>query len=117
VVILENQKTGGKKYDDIDYVEALMITTQIQKESLLLANSVQNNLGKSIKEFKSRGVNKADFFVLRGALMPAVLVEVGFITHPQEIKFLQKDDYQDKLVAGIVDGIIAFINQYNKLVD
>ena len=117
VVILENQKTGGKKYDDIDYVEALMITTQIQKESLLLANSVQNNLSKNIKEFKPRGVHKADFFVLRGVLMPAVLIEVGFITHPQEIKYLQKDDYQDKLTTGIVDGIITFINQYNKLVD
>ena len=117
VVILENQNLSKKKYDDIDYIEALMITTQIQKESLLLANSVQNNLSKNIKEFKSRGVHKADFFVLRGALMPAVLIEVGFITHPQEIKSLQKDDYQDKLTAGIVDGIINFINQYNKLVD
>ena len=117
VVILENQKSGGKKYDDIDYIEALMMTTQIQRESLLLANSIQNNLSKKIKEFKSRGVNKADFFVLRGVLMPAVLVEVGFITHPEEIKFLQKDDYQDKLAAGIVDGIIAFINQHNKLID
>jgi len=117
VIILENPRSGGKKYDDIDYIEALMITTQIQRESLLLASSVQNNLKKNIKEFKSRGVNKADFFVLRGALMPAVLVEVGFITHPQEIKYLQKDDYQDKLAEGIVDGIITFINQYNKLVD
>ncbi|MCL1832972.1 MAG: N-acetylmuramoyl-L-alanine amidase [Leptospirales bacterium] len=116
VVILENQKSR-KKFDDIDYVEALMITTQIQRESSLLAASVQNNLKKKIKEFKSRGVNKADFFVLRGALMPAVLVEVGFITHPQEIKYLQKDDYQDKLTEGIVEGIITFINQYNKLVD
>jgi N-acetylmuramoyl-L-alanine amidase len=116
VVILENQKSR-KKFDDIDYVEALMITTQIQRESSLLAASVQNNLKKKIKEFKSRGVNKADFFVLRGALMPAVRVEFGFITHPQEIKYLQKDDYQDKLTEGIVEGIITFINQYNKLVD
>ncbi|MCL1864469.1 MAG: N-acetylmuramoyl-L-alanine amidase [Spirochaetes bacterium] len=117
VVILENQKTGGKKYNDIDYIEALMITTQIQRESLLLANSVQNNLKTKVKEFKSRGVNKADFFVLRGALMPAVLIEVGFITHPKEMEYLQRSDYQEKLTAGIVDGIINFINQYNKLVD
>lgn len=117
VVILENQGSGRKKYEDADYVEALMMTTQIQKESSLLADTVQRNIDKNIKEFKSRGVHKADFFVLRGALMPAVLVEVGFITHQKEIKYLKSDDYQDKLAEGIVDGVIAFIDQYNKLID
>ena len=92
-----------------------MMTTQIQKESSLLADSVQRSIDKNIKEFKSRGVHKADFFVLRGSLMPAVLVEVGFITHQKEIKYLKTDDYQDKLAEGIVDGIVTFINQYNKI--
>jgi len=117
VVILENPGSGKKKYEDVDYIEALMMTTQIQKESSLLADSVQKSIDKNIKEFKSRGVHKADFFVLRGALMPAVLVEVGFITHQKEIKYLKTDDYQDKLAAGIVNGIINFIDQYNKLTD
>jgi len=117
VVILENQGSGKKKFEDVDYIEALMMTTQIQKESSLLAGSVQRNIDKNIKEFKSRGVHKADFFVLRGALMPAVLVEVGFITHQKEIKYLKTDDYQDKLAEGIVNGIVAFITQYNKLID
>lgn len=117
VVILENQGSGRKKYEDVDYVEALMMTTQIQKESSLLASAVQRSIDKRISEFKSRGVHKADFFVLRGALMPAVLVEVGFITHQKEIKFLKSDEYQDKLAEGIVDGVVSFINQYNKLID
>lgn len=117
VVILENQGSGKKKYEDVDYIEALMMTTQIQKESSLLADSVQKSLDRNIKEFKSRGVHKADFFVLRGSLMPAVLVEVGFITHPKEIKHLKTDDYQDKLAEGIVDGIADFIGKYNRLID
>jgi len=117
VVILENQRSGKKKYEDVDYIEALMLTTQIQKESSLLADSVQKNIDKNISEFKSRGVHKADFFVLRGALMPAVLVEVGFITHLKEMKYLKTDDYQDKLAEGIVDGVTTFINQYNKMID
>jgi len=117
VVILENQGSGKKKYEDVDYIEALMMTTQIQKESSMLAGTVQRSIGKKIKEFKSRGVHKADFFVLRGALMPAVLVEVGFITHQKEIKYLKTDQYQDKLAEGIVDGIAGFINQYNKSTD
>jgi N-acetylmuramoyl-L-alanine amidase len=117
VVILENPGSGKKNYGDVDYIEALMMTTQIQKESSLLAESVQKSLNKKITEFKSRGVHKADFFVLRGALMPAVLVEVGFITHQKELSFLKTDKYQDKLAEGIVDGIITFIAQYNELIE
>jgi N-acetylmuramoyl-L-alanine amidase len=117
VVILENQSSGKKKYGDVDYIEALMMTTQIQKESSLLAESVQKSLNKKITEFKSRGVHKADFFVLRGALMPAVLVEVGFITNKKELGYLKTDKYQDKLAEGIVDGIITFIDQYNELIE
>ncbi|PKL16388.1 MAG: hypothetical protein CVV49_16510 [Spirochaetae bacterium HGW-Spirochaetae-5] len=117
VVILENPGSGKKKYGDVDYIEALMMTTQIQKESSFLADSVQKSLDKKITEFKSRGVHKADFFVLRGALMPAVLVEVGFITHKKELGYLKTDKYQEKLAEGIVDGIISFIAQYNELID
>lgn len=117
VIILENQNSGKKKYEDVDYIEALMMTTQIQKESSLLADSVQKSIDKKISEFKSRDVHKADFFVLRGALMPAVLVEVGFITHKKELQHLKTDKYQNKLAEGIVDGIIKFLDQYNTLID
>ena len=75
------------------------------------------NYSFNITEFKSRGVHKADFFVLRGALMPAVLVEVGFVTHSKEIKFLKTDSYQNKIAEGIVGGIVTFINQYNKTIE
>lgn len=117
VVILENHGAGKKKYEDVDYVEALMMTTQIQKESSVLADCVQKGIDKSVSEFKSRGVHKADFFVLRGSLMPAVLVEVGYITHPKELKSLKNDSYQDKLAEGIVGGIVNFIGKYNSITE
>lgn len=116
VVILERNSSGGKKYDDVDQVEALMMTTQIQRESSLLAESIQKGLGKNIKEFRSRGVQRADFFVLRGALMPAVLVEVGFITNTKEASFLKRADYQNSIAKGISDGIVDFIHEYNKMI-
>ena len=117
VIILEKDTHGGKKYDDVDYIEALMMTTQIQKESSMLASSIQKSLGKNVREFKSRGVHKADFFVLRGALMPAVLVEVGFITNRKEANLLKTDKYQNKIVEGVGEGIINFIKQYNKMLE
>lgn len=113
VIILEDNASA----DDVEYMEALMITTQIQKESSMLADFVQRQMDYSISEFKSRGVHRADFFVLRGALMPAVLAEIGFITHQKESSYLKKSSYQDKVAAGICNGIVKFITQYNKMIE
>jgi len=113
VIILEDNSPA----DDVEYMEALMITTQIQKESSMLADFVQRQMDYNISEFKSRGVHRADFFVLRGALMPAVLAEIGFITHRKESSFLKKESYQDKVAAGICSGIVKFINRYNKMIE
>ncbi|HOP62089.1 MAG TPA: N-acetylmuramoyl-L-alanine amidase, partial [Spirochaetota bacterium] len=117
VIVLENNGKKKKKYDDLDYIEAMMLTTQIQKESSLLAESIQKQLDLKISEFKSRGVHKADFYVLRGALMPAVLVEIGFITHKKESQYLKKDIYQEKIAQGVSEGVLNFINKYNKMIE
>ncbi len=113
VVILEDEKRR-KQYKDADFIEALMITTQIQKESSMLAESIQKNMDNLVWEFKSRGVKKADFFVLRGALMPSVLVEAGFITHSKERGYLLKSSYQKKIARGMAEGIVHFIDAYNR---
>jgi len=117
VVILEDPgKNSRKKYGDIDYIEATMITTQIQKESALLAASIQKGMEKKNRVFKSRGVRKADFYVLRGVLMPAVLVEVGFITNRKELQYLKKSSHQKKIADGVADGVVRFIRSYNRMV-
>lgn len=113
VIVLE-ENTKKTVYNDVEHVEAIMITTQIQKESSILANSIQKHLDKVITESPSKGVKKADFFVLRGSLMPAVLVEVGYISNKKEANRLKQPSYQKKIVQGIGDGIINFIKEYNK---
>jgi len=67
------------------------------------------------KSFSSRdgGVREAPFWVLVGATMPAVLVEMGYITHPQEGKNLGKSAYQDRIAQGIANGVDAYF-QKNK---
>jgi N-acetylmuramoyl-L-alanine amidase len=113
VIVLEDKFTG-KKHNDVEYVEALMMTTQLQKESSMLAETIQSNIDKKISESRSRGVKKADFFVLRGALMPAVLVETGYISNSKESGFLSRKEYQKRIADGIGEGIIGFIRKYNR---
>ncbi len=57
---------------------------------------------------EDRGVKQAPFYVLAGARMPAVLLEVGFISHDDEGRKLKTRDYQEKVAEAVVDGIRTF---------
>ncbi|MGN0967636.1 MAG: N-acetylmuramoyl-L-alanine amidase [Oscillospiraceae bacterium] len=57
-----------------------------------------------------RGIKDADFVVLRETDMCAVLVEMGFMTNSGELQRLITPSYQDKLAAGIAEGIVAYLN-------
>ena len=60
-----------------------------------------------------RGVQQAPFYVLMGLEAPAVLVEVGFISHPEEGVRLADVEYQTKVAQAIADGVLAFLTQIN----
>ncbi len=70
-----------------------------------LANKVQDELITKTGA-KNRGVKSANFSVLRNSTMPAVLVELGFISNPNELNNLINPTYQSKLAQAIGDAII-----------
>ena len=53
----------------------------------------------------SRGVKKGNYYVLRESTMPAIIIEGGFISNPQECALLKTPNYQDQVARGIADGI------------
>lgn len=59
----------------------------------------------------SRGVKKGNFFVIRENTMPAVLVEGGFLSNPNERSQLRSREYQEKIARGIADGIDYFLKR------
>ena len=54
------------------------------------------------------GVKEGPFWVLVGAQMPSILIELGFISHPVESKRLYDKDYQQVLANGIANGIDSY---------
>lgn len=54
---------------------------------------------------QSRGVKKGNYYVIRENPMPAIIIEGGFISNPQECALLKSFEYQDKIARGIADGI------------
>lgn len=75
------------------------------KLAIDLQRGMLGALNKSYKNVHDGGVREGPFWVLVGAQMPAVLVEVGFISHPREARRLVNQDYQKKLAIGLAFGI------------
>lgn len=80
-------------------------TVASHKLAIDLQRGMLGSLNKYYKGVKDGGVREGPFWVLVGAQMPAVLVEVGFITHPKEAKRLVDDNYRKRLALGMADGI------------
>jgi len=83
------------------------------KLAIDLQRGMLGSLNKHYKNVKDGGVREGPFWVLVGAQMPAVLVEVGFISHPREAKRLVNSKYQNKLALGMANGIDRYF-QNNK---
>lgn len=92
-----------------------LIQNQYRSESKELANIVQDKLA-SVSGMLNRGVKSARFYVLRGINMPAILVEVGFISNPWEEQKLKKPEFQEQISLGIYKGLATYIQSFNKKV-
>ncbi|UCH00756.1 MAG: N-acetylmuramoyl-L-alanine amidase [Deltaproteobacteria bacterium] len=105
--------TSRKNISDLQMIlNDLMLNTKIN-ESSRLAGFVQKGLVKEVrkryKKITSRGVRQAPFYVLIGAEMPAILVEVGYITNATENRRLKGEAYLKMAASGIVKGIDSYI--------
>lgn len=76
-----------------------------------LAETIQRRMGR-FHPGPDRGVKQAGFLVLVGALMPAVLVELAFVTNPGEAVLLASDDFQERLGRGLADAIDEFFEMH-----
>jgi N-acetylmuramoyl-L-alanine amidase len=106
-------------YDTLDQ-QALIVQTLAQsaymRNSEELAELIQAQFTDGVGR-KNRGVKQAGFYVLWSASMPAVLVELGFVTNPQEAAFLRGEAGQDELASAIFRAVRAFKTQYEKGLD
>lgn len=83
---------------------------QSRNDSAVLAQFVHRHLTRSTGA-PSRGVRQAAFLVLAGARMPAALVEIGFISHPQEGRMLASDRYQERVARALASAVRDFAEQ------
>lgn len=103
-------RLAGEERDRDDPVAGILDSlgdAQALEESSRLAYAVHERLVARVKA-EDRGVKQAPFYVLAGARMAAVLLEVGFLSHAQESKKLAQPAYQEELAAAVAEGVLAW---------
>ncbi len=80
-------------------------TIASHKLAIDLQRGMLGSLNAHYKGVNDGGVREGPFWVLVGAQMPAVLVEVGFITNPKEAKMLVNNSYRKRMAMGLADGV------------
>jgi len=101
---------GEPEIDPADPVAAILSDLEDQDAlagSSRLAYAVHDRLVGALHA-EDRGVKQAPFYVLAGARMPAVLLEVGFISHESESALLRTPEYQERIAAAVADGVAVF---------
>jgi N-acetylmuramoyl-L-alanine amidase len=107
-----NPASPADDTQDLQLILWDLAQTHHMTESQRFANMIQGELNEMLK-LKDRGVKQAPFRVLMGATMPAVLVELGFISNPDEEKKLKDPAYREQLV----DALSRAVAHYKALVE
>lgn len=96
--------------DDLGFIRNNLRNDFYIRASYDLAALVQEEFGR-FHQGRNRGVKQAGFIVLIGAFMPAVLVELAFISNPQEERLLGSGSFQVETAEGIADAVDRFFAQ------
>jgi N-acetylmuramoyl-L-alanine amidase len=108
---------GSKYTDSAEVIPILnaMLEEEFTTESIMIAQSIlkqfEETLGNSIP---SRGLKAEEWFVVRNARMPSVLVELGFVTNEEDARLMTDDTYLRKLSEALYKGITDFVTVFER---
>lgn len=110
-VAARENAVSAKRISDLQIILTDLMLNSKVKESKDLAGQVQGNILKSVRPkypLRDRKQREAPFYVLMGAKMPAILIELGYLTNPEEAKRLSNQEYLARMADGIVNGVVAY---------
>ena len=113
--VVQLEKTPARASGRLDAVKAILwdlAQSEFQQESSRLAEVVQDSMTQSLR-IPNRGVKQAGFYVLGGAAMPAILIEIGFVTNPREERRLKDTRYRDEIARAIFAGLADYKKRYD----
>jgi N-acetylmuramoyl-L-alanine amidase len=107
--------TSRKNVSDLQFILSDLTQSSKLEDSISLAHNLQSSLvshmGRSYRKVKNLGVKKGLFYVLVGARMPSVLLEVFFVTNRTEGRALARRSFQNSIVEAIYRGIKKYLER------
>lgn len=113
VIQLEKPVAARGRLDPVRAILWDLAQSEFQAESSRLAEVVQDSMTQSLR-IPNRGVKQAGFYVLGGAAMPAILIEIGFVTNPREERRLKDSRYRDEIAHAIFAGIAEYRRHWDQ---
>jgi N-acetylmuramoyl-L-alanine amidase len=112
-VRFETDASDTEKGVGIDFILKDLQLNEHLRESARAAELVQRRL-KTVHTGESRGVRQAGFMVLTTARRPAILVELGYSTNPQDGQFLTTRSSQKAMASAIADAVVEYLLDYER---
>jgi N-acetylmuramoyl-L-alanine amidase len=109
----EGYKERYQKLTEEEFIIVTMAQSAYMKQSEQFAQSAANSMAKQLR-IKNSGVKQAGFFVLVGASMPNVLVELGYLSNRNEEQFLRSENGQSRIADALFRGIKEYKITYEK---
>lgn len=106
---------NASKGDPLNFIITDMAQNEHLRESSDLAQTIQNGL-IDVHPGPNRGVQQANFAVLRGSYMPAVLVEIGFGSNQSEATYLSDQANQRAIARSIAESVLSYLTHYESRV-
>jgi N-acetylmuramoyl-L-alanine amidase len=114
-VRFETGESGGPRTEGLDFILKDLQLNEHLRESARAAELVQKKLGTAHTGM-DRGVKQAGFKVLTTARRPAILVELGYSTNPQDGRLLTQRSSQRAMAAALADAIVDYLRDYERKV-
>lgn len=99
------------KYSDRKRRGAQVFYSPASEKSKMMAQSIQDQLNGLSESSRQCSPLAGDYYVLNNAPCPAVIVECGFLSNPEDEKLLLTEEYREKLAHGIFYGVLNFLNE------
>lgn len=101
------------QFSQSQYKGAQMFYSPNHTESAILAEAIRQSVVDSLQPENTRQNKEAgeEIYLLAKCQVPAVLVECGFLSNPEEAQLLGQEDYQKEMAAAIYNGIISYLEQ------
>lgn len=113
VIKLESDRQKYQAFDPNrpETIGKIQISDDALNKSIDLASRVEERFTDDLKR-KKRGVKQAPFWVLHEAVMPGILIELGFLSYKTEGEYLNSEEGQDEMAESIAKAILSYKKEY-----